>query len=465
MKYDIEQCNINGCGNSIYKDGLCKDHYDFYMHESYVRDAHKDFVSLQNGTAGVKLKLRYILQLILHYAFAIPEPFVEHFPLEHIFLSELFVLRSKTNAIDADRYKKILRDFDCKANENVELMRCLLYSKDVDELNVYKREDYLFDKDKLPSKWPIILAIISFVSLFFLLKIEPSSDLIFCGCAITDIHCYIKEFLPIALFLMVALGIGLSIPSTFNSLIRRGYDLSLFHNMDDNVQFLHTVAFVRDRRDKLDYYMSIAGCILATVASASYKYINASSINWYTFSLFVCIVALLVSMLVVYVTLVFYAPMVECFKHRDVKILLYNPDGMGGLKVYHSFLYRTFIYNSCLFVCVVILITIIQNWWLALFCMIVCVKRVNHARWSFKLYVRSVRLFLSVKRVTLENLLLQNNMEALEQAQWLHGVHWTKANIFIRQLCGLVILPIAIENRRIIVDYISKIIRMLWPGI
>lgn len=65
------------------------------------------------------------------------------------------------------------------------------------------------------------------------------------------------------------------------------------------------------------------------------------------------------------------------------------------------------------------------------------------------------------KQETLENLYLQNNMESLAKAKYLSGVHWTKATVFITQICGLILLPIAIDNRGIIVEYIFNIIRSL----
>lgn len=465
MKYNINKCNIHNCKNNIYKDGLCKYHYDFYMKEEFVKRSHDRFELLRKKKAGFKLRLQNIFQIIVHYSFAFPMPFVEHFPLEHIFLSELQLLRKKHDKIDVDRYENIIRDFDCKENENLESMKRLLYTGNLNELKLTNLDDYLFNDNKLFSKIIFILPLMSLISTFVILKINVSDEFIFCGLSIEEFCNYFNAFLFLALFFVIVLRIGISIPSTFNGLIRRSYDLSLFENINDNIELLHQSAYVKNRKDKGDYFANIAGYVLGNIIMSSICFFKLSSINWYTLILFVSVVVFISTMIIMYMNLPFFYPIMECIKKKNVKIELFNPDHMGGLKAYHSFLFRTFMYNFSFLMGIWILNGIVNKWWFTIFVFLICLPRVNHARWSFKMYYNSIRIFLKKKGEMLNSLSLKNDVASLETANHLQHVNWTRFNIVFKQICLIILIPLMMNNRENILNFISKKIQLIWSYI
>lgn len=465
MKYNTEQCNIHKCNSHIYKDGLCRYHYDFYMKEESVKKNHNEFELIKNKKANFKLKLNYWFQIIIHYVFVIPMPFVEHFPLEHIFLSEFNLLRKKLDKIDVSRYENIINDFDIKENENIENFKRLLYSKTITEVKLSNLNDYLFHRDKLPSKKYYTIALLSLVLMFILLKINIETEFVFYGLSKIEFCNYFNTYFSFALTFTIIIGIGISIPYTYNKLIKRSYDLSLFEKVEDNIEFLNQLAFVRNRKDKGDFFATISGFLSCNIIISLITFLNSSSINWYTIIFFTCMIVFINITLLIYLKLVFYYPIVDSIKKKKIKILLFNPDNMGGMKPYHSFLFYTFLYNISIIIWFLILCVFVNKWYLFVFFYIHSIFSSNRGIWSLKMYYDSVRSFIIEKREYLDSLNLLNDVNSLDQANHLQHVHWTKLNILIKQICILIILPLAINNYNKILSLVVNIILYIWSYI
>ena len=141
-KYIPNICNISGCEEPEYKHHLCKRHYEFYSANPTTLRFMAEREALDNRRAEWKLKLKRIMQYIIHYVLNFPMPLVEHFPLEHIFLGELYSLE-REDSVDSVRVEQVIEDFNIPEN---------VYPYSVIVLG-YPTEDYTgtdrFDKDRI----------------------------------------------------------------------------------------------------------------------------------------------------------------------------------------------------------------------------------------------------------------------------------------------------------------------------
>ena len=46
MKYNKEHCNIPGCNHRIYRNYMCKEHYDFYLIDDKCREISDDVIAV-----------------------------------------------------------------------------------------------------------------------------------------------------------------------------------------------------------------------------------------------------------------------------------------------------------------------------------------------------------------------------------------------------------------------------------
>lgn len=470
MKYDSEKCNICNCSNPIFKDGMCKEHYVFYMQEPTVRKLHERFESFGNGTAGFKSKLKLALQFVIHHAINYPMPFIEHFPLEHIYLGELYLLaRKKSNTIDIERYRKIIADFDRPENENKAMMLRLLNSKEPEQTQIKDLQSYLFGKKNKPSVWFLVLALVGLILMYLCLKFGVEESFDFCGYTLAEVTVLYKKLFGFLLAAIVVVGIGLFIPSTYNSLIKRSYELTLFEKESDNLDVLNQVLYVKERNDKTSYYYSIVGHLSGLFLAGSIIYFINSSASWQSFFLWIGLFVMMSSFLLIHNTMVLFSPVMECMKRKDVKIMLLNPDKQGGLRVFHNFLFRSFIYNEGIIVCLSWLYASFNNFWMLVLCLLLFVRRANHAGWCVAIYIRSIHLFRKAKRYALEELSLSDSSETLIKSDFVKNISCFRAWPTIKKLTTVVLLPYLINQADDILKWLSEnmwrindLIRQVW---
>ena len=111
MKYNPTICNISCCSEPVYRNHMCKRHYEFYAKNPITAQRMEEVLALEDGTANWKLIGKTIIQSLIHHSLNISMPLIEHFPLEHVFQAEAYSLRHN-ESVDSERVKEVIKDFD-----------------------------------------------------------------------------------------------------------------------------------------------------------------------------------------------------------------------------------------------------------------------------------------------------------------------------------------------------------------
>lgn len=159
---------------------------------------------------------------------------------------------------------------------------------------------------------------------------------------------------------------------------------------------------------------------------------------------------------------VLYFPVFEALKRNRLKIDLYNPDHNGGLSKAQDFLFKTFVYNEVLVFILLWFCMKVSIWWLWIIVSLGLIMRTNHAGWSLKLYIASIRDFCKAKKAENEKLLLQNDEIAFDKIEKLDKLYTTKISKHIRNLFLIVVLPYLINNADNIFNWILTSIPAVW---
>ena len=72
MKYNKEHCNIPGCNHRIYRNYMCKEHYDFYLTDDKCREISDDVIAVYEGKGSWKQKALAFRDNVIHHAFDYP---------------------------------------------------------------------------------------------------------------------------------------------------------------------------------------------------------------------------------------------------------------------------------------------------------------------------------------------------------------------------------------------------------
>lgn len=423
---------------------MCQEHYDFYLQNPAVQRVTDEIKALETNTANGKLKCKSILQFIIHHVFNIHMPLVEHFPLEHVFLAEFETMR-RSKQVDVERVKKVMSDFDVPENENIAAMKRVLNFRDIETSELGPKEKYLLTEKELPSMAPPIIAIVGLFLLFCFFKwiVNPSFQIR--GADVTTVESIFLQYLPLVCIFAVSIIIGLMIPSSYNFFVDRCYNLTLFKKVEDNVEVVNQVDYVKERRLRAGgYYASILGVSLGSIALIAWMIFGGGTpFTWQTVLFFLGVALALVPLLYSFSEMVLYYPVIERMKRKRVSIDLYNADRRGGLKRYHRFLYKVFLYNEGVSV---ILINIfwmlsIPKVWILLLIPILC-YRFNHAGWAVIGWIRSVADFNKAKLAEKERLMVApGSTENMEKMQYLNKTYATGIIPFLFFLSTSVLIP------------------------
>lgn len=247
VKYSKNHCNICGCTEPIYRHYMCEKHYNQYMSNPIVQKIGKEYELRESDQRPLSLKIKQAFHFISHYALDIPMYHIEHFPLEHVFLGNMAYLKS-ASTINMDFADSLTRDFDCQENDNMPMLKRIIDSKNLENMSVDEKENYELKHNDLPSFKPMILCIIGFILSYIALKIADYNDeTVFIKIPFSKVLSESRKLLFLIPIIILMIYSGLRLPSLYNSLIMRAYNLKLFTKIEDNFIVLREAKYVKDR--------------------------------------------------------------------------------------------------------------------------------------------------------------------------------------------------------------------------
>ena len=441
---------------------MCKEHYDFYLTDDKCREVSDNVIAVYEGKGSWKEKALAFRDDVVHHALDYPMIRCEHFPLEHVFLLALRCFDKH----DKERCSRVIKDFDIPDNENIAMFKRIVNVQNVDDAEIEPIESYSFSKQELISVVPFLFSIFGVLSSYLLLRLGQPWTGDFFGMIYQETVCLYKQVLPYLLLLMLVLWSGIRLASFYNYFAQRAYNLSLFENVAGNINMLSQIKYVKDRNLKAgSYKCSVWGGLIGVASLVVYNYFSNSSFHICSFAFMLCGVMVVASLLYVYNMTVLYFPVFEALKHYKLKIDLYNPDHNGGLAKIHNFLFRTFIYNEGLILIVLWFCFKFANGWFWLVVSLLLIMRINHARWSAKLYISTLKSFYKAKEVEREKLLLQNDDKAFDKVEKLDKLYGTKVLKYVWNIALIVVLPYLINNADSILRWIRTQIPIIWNAV
>lgn len=164
VKYDHDKCNIKSCVNPQYKYLICEEHYERYIVDEVIKRKLQLLNRIVSDKATRKDKIVYYLNYLKHYITSVHVSYIEHYPLETIFLYHKKKIYRKENI--NFNLNEFIDDFNYVEN------------KELDEIKVYFhdsqwKEPFVefenFRNSKKITKSYLVLWIIS-ISLYSILS-------------------------------------------------------------------------------------------------------------------------------------------------------------------------------------------------------------------------------------------------------------------------------------------------------
>ena len=428
---------------------MCKRHYEFYAKNPITAQRMEEVLALEDGTANWKLIGKTIIQSLIHHSLNISMPLIEHFPLEHVFQAEAYSLRHN-ESVDSERVKEVIKDFDIPETDYASGMKRGLNIKDVETSDIGQKDDYLLRRKDLPAKWPVILSLLGFVLLFCFYEWLASPDIWIEDKGLADINGIFRKLLPLGGALQFFIFLGVLIPSKYNFFVEKCYNMTMFKTLEDNVDVLNQIRFVKERKGRSkDYYIAVyISAIWGMLIVVGSLLMRNSTITWNSLLFYIGLSLIVFSLFFSYNEMALFYPVIESIKRKHVAIDLYNADHRGGLKYYHRFLYLTFFYNEGLIVTLLILLNFLDaSFWWYLATAFFLVFRFNHAGWSLAGWIRSIVDFYKEKRDEQNRLIAlegsSENMSKMEQLNKTYPIGLIPILIFI---VSSIIIPYVVNQ-------------------
>lgn len=447
IKYATNQCNIRGCTEPIHRHYLCQKHFKQYVSNPIVKNICDEFDLVDQKKEPLSLRFKRIMHHILHYVFDTPMYFVEHFPLEHIFLGNLTFIK-QSSKVDFDLGTHLLNDFDYKENDNLPMLKRVLAYKDLANIKIDNKEEYQLQPFELPSFKLIWLCLLGIILTYiaFYTSYEYHNEK-FLGFSYQDIVSNGWSIIFVSVLILLMIYSGLKIPRSYNNLIDRAYNLNLFDNPQDNIDVLSETNYVKNRFLKLgSFKASLWGLITGQVFISVIGFMRSSTININTILLFAGFLSIALSLMLIYPILVTYFPIYESIKKKMPIISFTHGDLQGGLHDYLRMQRYVFLYNE-VFVCIVITILniFICPWWLYCIFAFLLLNRANHGGWAMIMSLRSIVNFYKKKRMLIKKYRNIDNEDAIEKIDKLKRIKLFRIPNFIRALFMVIIIPFSIS--------------------
>lgn len=116
VTYNKEKCNLSSCSNDQAENFMCGYHNLIYLEDKQLKEKIYRLERIVKGNSGFKDKIIYIRNFLIHYTTGIHVPYIEHFPLETIFLYHFREVYKNADSNLNFTVEEFVSNFDFKEN-------------------------------------------------------------------------------------------------------------------------------------------------------------------------------------------------------------------------------------------------------------------------------------------------------------------------------------------------------------
>ena len=223
MKYRIDKCNIKFCDDDQHGLLLCKKHFDRYIIDDEIYSQQLNVMKYSFVTITAIPMLKLFWYNAVHYSLNSRVRYVEHFPLETLYLYHHY----KVNFEDNEHYKKeqIIEDFDFEENIKIGHVKSALnVGNTQNKIEQFSERKYGWTLAYVYSIAFVLYAIVFFSDIF--LNINLPHYLIF------------KRLFLCAFLLFPAIILGIKFIDTSKVILTEALSGTLYKFQPDNIKFV-----------------------------------------------------------------------------------------------------------------------------------------------------------------------------------------------------------------------------------
>lgn len=337
QKYSTEICNVKNCSNKFHKILLCKKHYDRYIIDEKINLIQTNVFNYSIGKKTFSDYLKLFFYFLFHHTFNIRVYYIEHFPLESIFLYHY----RKKNIKNNEHYNIIefIEDFDYEQNYKIRNLKSLFKTKDSNKRLLEFAKSKMEDWNTLMFIVFFIVFIISLFSIKLFTKIE--------------IH-YYDIFAKFALSFLMSIPIvylGVKFINSSKVIINIAGNDKLYESKSDNQKFLEDSQSIINRIDRnIENKFSFFGYLFAMFTFILNVIIkDLSGVGYLAISIslylsFLVFIQLAILFSVLWQNL-FIVPIIRRFHNSLFKMDIYSLDKDIGIKDLKQFIRNLLLYN------------------------------------------------------------------------------------------------------------------------
>jgi hypothetical protein len=336
FQYNPCTCNIKGCTNQHFSILLCKNHYDQYITDEKIKIIQSNVQKYSFGKQTLKDRTRHLLFFIIHYSTAIHVYYIEHFPLESLFLYHLRDVYKKNGNLNALQY---IKDFDYIENESIGSLKSDFKTIDANQ-NIIQFTSKKGSKSRIYAFLVIYLAFIVLLFISQLLSLTISYHEILSKLPLIFLPC-----IPVII-------LGTNFRNSTNDVIKRAMDNKLYKERADNDSLLMASQKIiqsirRTEETRAGYIGSMLGvCSVATFIAIKEIWGNISFIEL-LFTSFLLILSIILALLLFSIILENRKVLliIRRFHKANYNFNLYALDKNIGINYLKTYLRNLILYN------------------------------------------------------------------------------------------------------------------------
>lgn len=337
FNYSNDKCSIKNCSNKHNSLLLCKKHYQRYITDEKIK---KIQTNVYRNNFGVKTKrdyLRNYLYGFIHYSTAIHLYYIEHFPLESIFIyHSKSIYKENQQEFTIDEF---IKDFNY--SENHEINDIKLHFDQKSYADGVKKFTATKEKNKIKNRIYLIsftiFIIILYASYHYSYQLHNNRN-------------YVALSIIFFLFFSIVKS-GLDYTETIKSLFEKLLKGKMYVNAIDNEKIIKKSSFLINRlytRHELRY--GIFGIIISNglifVVADIYTYWNKSFIyNAINSTLIICSTFMILIIYSVMSKNLSSLLITRRFHNAEFNLKLYSLNKESGIKTEKYYFRKLLIYN------------------------------------------------------------------------------------------------------------------------